>query len=277
MDLVAVGQAAVMGVVEGLTEFLPVSSTGHLIAVGRLIGFEGVKGDAFAQMFEIVIQLGAILAVCWYFRARLWKLVRGIASGEEAERRFALALLVAFIPTAVIALALHRVVEAHLMRPEVVAATLALGGFAILWIERRVVQPIHHQADNLPWRVQIGIGLCQSLAAVLPGTSRSGATIMGSLLMGVDRRAATEFSFFLAIPTMFAATGYDLLKHRHDLTGDGLELIVVGFVVSFVVALAVVAWLLRFVAGHTFVAFGWYRILAGLILAGWCAWSAFGG
>lgn len=278
MDAVLALKTVIMGVVEGLTEFLPISSTGHLIVAGRAIGFEESLNQALgpdlgpkaASAFEIIIQLGAILAVCWYFRRRIATTLGTVS--EEPTRRFILSLLVAFLPAAVIGFAIHRHLET-LLRPEVVAATTIIGGILIILIERRRAEPRFTSANDLPLRIALIIGFCQCLA-MIPGTSRSGATIMGALLLGVSRVAATEFSFFLAIPTMMAATALQLVKHRHDLTHQSLLIIAIGFVVSFIVALGVVHWLLKFVSSHRFTAFGWYRIVAGcvlvgLILAGW--------
>jgi undecaprenyl-diphosphatase len=195
------------------------------------------------------------------FRQRVWAIVSTLHS-SAVSRTFTLKLAVAFIPAGIIGFTTHKFVEKYLMNTGTVAAMLAIGGLAIILIERRKQQePRHLDAMNLPWKTAIAIGCCQCLSLMLPGTSRAAATILGGLLLGLNRRAATEFSFFLAIPTMFAATSYSLLKHR-----DGL--VVIGFIVSFIVAWVVIAWLLRFVATHTFTAFGWYRIAAGLILAG---------
>ncbi len=269
MDLIDAFKAVVMGVVEGLTEFLPISSTGHLIVTSDLIGFmHGPADKPFRDLFEIVIQLGAILAVVVLFRQRIWGVLSTLHT-SAASRTFALKLAVAFVPAGIVGLATHKYVEAHLMNTGVVATVLALGGLAIILIERRKQQqPRYLDAMELPWGTTIAIGCCQCLSIMLPGTSRAAATILGGMLLGLERKAATEFSFFLAIPTMFAATGYSLLKHREGLHDPRMSLLVIGFVVSFVVAWFVIAWLLRFVAHHTFTAFGWYRIVAGLVLAG---------
>lgn len=269
MDLVLAAKAALMGLIEGLTEFIPVSSTGHLIAAGELIGFMPDQHEA-RQLFEVVIQFGAILAVVALFRERLWRMVVALPS-DPAARLFVLKLIVGFIPAGVIGLLAHGYVEKHLMTAPVVAAVLAVGGLAIILIERRTPRPVlHSDAMDLPWRTVIAIGCCQCLAIVLPGTSRSAATILGAMMLGVERKAATEFSFFLALPTLSAASGYSLLKHHHALSETGWSALAIGFVVSFVVAWVVIAWLLRFVASHTFTAFGWYRIGAGLVLAALC-------
>jgi undecaprenyl-diphosphatase len=270
MDVVVAGKAVVMGVVEGITEFLPISSTGHLIATGQLIGFfPGAAGKEFAGLFEVVIQLGAILAVVGLYRVKLRALIAGLIAGEPGARSAALGLVVAFIPTAVVGLLANRFVEEHLFNTGVVAAMLALGGLAILVVERWHPQARHLDGQRLPLATAFGIGCWQCVAAVLPGTSRSAATILGAMLMGVERKAATDFSFLLAIPTMAAASGYKLLKHREVLAAnhDLIGILAIGFVVSFIVAWVAVAWLLRYIATHTFAAFGWYRIGAAVALA----------
>jgi undecaprenyl-diphosphatase len=259
MDLLTAAKAIAMGIVEGLTEFIPVSSTGHLIVAGELLNFEHAR-----EAFEIVIQLGAILAVCWSYRQRLWQVAKTLPS-EAASRRFVGSLFLAFLPFALVGYLLSDHIE-HLMTPLVVANSLAVGGLIILLIERNRHRNQHVDAMNLPLKTALGIGCCQ-LFALIPGVSRSGATIMGALLIGVERRAATEFSFFLAIPTMFAASGYALVKHRHELDGGNAAVLALGFVVSFIVALAVISWLIRFVSTRDFRAFGWYRLFAGLALA----------
>jgi undecaprenyl-diphosphatase len=266
MDLVGAGKAVILGIVEGLTEFIPVSSTGHLIVAGDLLDFHHS-----GKMFEIVIQLGAILAVCWRYRARLWSTVARLPT-DPAARSFALSLVVAFLPFAAVGFLLRHQVE-ELMRPIVVANALVVGGFLILAIERMSHRSQHADAQALPLRTALGIGLFQ-LCALVPGISRAGATIMGALIIGVERKAATEFSFFLAIPTMFAATGYSLIMHREELSADNVAILMVGFVVSFIVALAVITWLVRFVSTHDFRAFGWYRLFAGAAVLGmiWLHW-----
>ena len=202
------------------------------------------------------------------FRQRVWRVVSTLHS-DASSREFVAKLAVAFIPAGIIGYTTHSFVEKYLMNTGVVAATLAVGGIAIILIERRKPKPaVYQDAMTLPWGIAIGIGSCQCLSLLLPGTSRAAATILGGLLFGLDRRAATEFSFFLAIPTMFAATGSSLLKQRDTLHEAPLDILVIGFVVSFIVAWVVIAWLIRFVSTHTFTAFGWYRIAAGLILAG---------
>jgi len=265
MDLLLVAKAAFLGVIEGLTEFLPVSSTGHLIVASEAIGFT----HPVRHVFEVVIQMGAILAVVWYFRARLFAKVRGIRH-DPACQRFWLNLVIAFLPFAVVGFLIGSKIRDLLFNPPVVAAALCLGGLAILVIERLPKRELHTQADLLPSKTAFFVGLCQILA-LIPGVSRSGATIMGGLCLNISRSAATEFSFFLSIPVLTTASIYDLIKHRHELSAEGYQLIAVGFVVSFVVALAVIHLLLRYVAQHSFVVFGWYRLVAGLALAGACA------
>ncbi len=258
--------AAILGLVEGLTEFLPVSSTGHLIVAASLLDYTGDR----AKLFEIVIQAGAILAVCWEFRRKLIGVAMGVFS-DRAAQRFAINLAVAFLPAAVLGLTFGRVIKAHLFAPVPVALAFIVGAFVILWAERR---QRHNPAtvkidsiDQMRWSDALKIGLAQALA-LIPGTSRSGATIIGGMLFGLSRPAATEFSFFLAIPTLLAATGYELVKNRDLLATGDVAMIGVGFVVAFVSALLVVRWLLRYVAHHDFVPFAWYRIAFGLVILG---------
>ena len=270
MDPVDAVKTVVMGVVEGITEFLPISSTGHLIVTGELIGFEaGPARKEFRDLFEVVIQLGAILAIVVLYRTRLLEIGRRLLRGDAVARGFLRNLLLAFIPAAVVGLALNKYVEAYLMNSATVAAVLAIGGLAIILVERRHPAPHLTDMQRLPARTAFLIGCFQCLAVVLPGTSRSAATILGGMLLGVERKAATDFSFILAIPVMAAATGYKLFKERAVLAAnhDHIAVLALGFVVSFVVAWAAVAWLLRYIASHTFTAFGWYRIGAGLVIA----------
>ena len=250
----------VLGLVEGATEFLPVSSTGHLILAGHAMGFVGARADAF----EIIIQLGAILAVVWEYRAFLLKTARdGITVPES--RRFILALFVAFLPAAIVGLATHHWITAHLFTPPVVIASFIAGGVVILAIERWRPAPRIDTVLQIGYGTALGIGIAQ-VFALIPGVSRSGATIMGALLLGVGRPAAAEFSFLLAIPVMFAATGLELWESRHLLTASDGLIFAVGFVVAFVSALFVVRWLIRFVSHRTFDVFAWYRIAFGLAL-----------
>jgi len=256
--------ALALGIVEGLTEFLPVSSTGHLIVAGSLLGYTGDQ----AKMFEIVIQAGAILAVCWEYRVRLWSVIRGLFSDVRAQR-FAVNLIVAFIPAATLGLAFGKAIKAHLFAPVPVACAFVAGAFVILWAERR--QKARPNAtridsvDEMRWPDALKIGLAQSLA-LIPGTSRSGATIIGGMLFGLSRTAATEFSFFLAIPTLFAATGYELLRNRQLLVAHDLPAFGIGFVAAFVSAFLCVRWLIRYVGHHNFIPFAWYRIAFGAII-----------
>lgn len=258
MDLVQVAKAAFLGVIEGLTEFLPVSSTGHLILLDDILQFAGPPG----KVFEIVIQLGAILAVCWVFRARLTEAALGMFS-EPAAFAFTRNIVLGFLPAMVIGYFAHGFIKSALFNPWVVSVTMVLGGFAILAIERMVTQPRHHEVAAIPGPVSLKIGLFQCVA-MIPGVSRSGATIMGAMLMRVDRRAAAEFSFFLAIPTMFAATVYDVYKNRAALdVNDGLT-IAIGFVAAFLSALVVVRTFVGFIGRHGFAPFAYYRIALGL-------------
>ncbi len=257
MDSQTLLGALFLGVVEGLTEFVPVSSTGHLILLVDLLGFDGPPG----RTFEIAVQFGAILAICWIYRAKLFGVALGVIS-EPADRRFALNVALAFLPAMVLGFTLHGFIKNVLFDPWVVSIALIAGGVAILWIERNLPVPVHREIDAMtPW-LAFKIGCCQVLA-MIPGVSRSGATIMGALLMRVERKTATEFSFFLAIPTMLGATVYDLYKNRANLTLDDIHIIGVGFAAAFVAAMLVVRWVVKFVQTHGFAPFGWYRIAIG--------------
>jgi len=252
--------AVLMGIVEGFTEFIPVSSTGHLILLGALIDFRGPPG----KTFEIVIQLGAVAAVCWHYRTRILAMARALIAGGP-DRRLALNVLAALLPALAIGALAYPLVRA-LQTPLVVAAALILGALAIFWIERHAPAPRHLTPETLTLRTALLIGLCQTVA-MIPGVSRSGATIMGAMLLGVERRAATEFSFFLLAPTMVAAATFSLWKNRHDLVFDDLTLIAVGFVAAFLAALVVVRGLIAFIGRHGFAPFAWYRlVLGGMIL-----------
>jgi len=262
MDLLEFWRAALMGLVEGLTEFLPVSSTGHLILLSDFLGFEG-PGN---HLFEIVIQLGAILAVCWLYWGRLFGVVKTLFS-ERRSQVFTRNLLLAFLPSMVIGAMAYGTIKAHLMNSTVVAVMLIVGGVAILVIERMVKHPRYHDIEEMPAATAFKIGLFQCVS-MIPGVSRAGATIMGALLVGVERKAAAEFSFFLAIPTMVAATVYDLYKNRDALTPDGLEIIAVGFIVAFFSALVVVKLFIGFVSRYGFAPFAWYRIVIGALMLG---------
>jgi undecaprenyl-diphosphatase len=261
MELLLLLKAVALGVVEGLTEFLPVSSTGHLIIVGDFIDFTGEN----AKVFEIVIQLGAILGVAWDYRTRLTRAVVHIQ--EKVEQRFVLNLFVAFLPAAIIGLLFHHQIKEYLFNPKTVALALIAGGFVILIIERLPLKVRTTEVDSLSTTDAFRIGIAQTFA-LFPGVSRAGATIMGGLLTGLSRTAATEFSFFLAMPVMVAATGYEMAKNLHALKAGDLEVLAVGFAVSFISALVVVKLFLRYVAHHNFSAFAWYRIAFGtLVLA----------
>lgn len=246
------------------------SSTGHLIVAGSLLGYTGER----AKIFEIVIQAGAILAVCWEYRVKLISVARGVFT-EASAQRFVVNLFVAFLPAAILGLAFASAIKSHLFAAVPVASAFVVGAFIILWVERRWKRnpaPARIQSvDDVRWPDALKIGFAQALA-LIPGTSRSGATIIGGMLFGLSRVAATEFSFFLAIPTLFAATGYEFVKNRDLLATGDLSMIGVGFVVSFVSAFLVVRWLIRYVAHHDFVPFAWYRIAFGLLILG-TAWS----
>lgn len=249
--------ALILGAVEGLTEFLPISSTGHLIIVGDMLNFN----DERAKTFEIFIQLGAILSVVWHYRVKLWCVATTL--NDRPAQRFVLNLAIGFLPAAVVGLLLHRYIKAYLFNPTTVALALIIGGALILLIERRP-RPTH--VDTLERLAPIDafkVGLAQT-AALFPGISRAGATIMGGMVSGLSRPVATEFSFFLAIPTMFAATIFDLYSNRQFFAFDDLLLLVVGFVVAFITALIVIRAFLHYVARHNFVPFAYYRIVFGL-------------
>jgi undecaprenyl-diphosphatase len=260
MDIAALLSALAMGVLEGLTEFLPISSTGHLILLGSLIGFEGPPG----KVFEISIQLGAILAVVWYFRDTLLGLLAGMWQPGRA-RYYVINLMLAFLPAMVIGLTLHKTITEALFNPWVVSVTLILGGVAIILIERLRRAPTIHSVPEIGPLAALIVGFGQALA-MIPGTSRSGATIITALLLGVDRRTAAEFSFVLAIPTMLAASAYSLLKVHSEISADGLGQIAIGFVAAFVVALVTVRWVLSVIGRIGFTPFGWYRIGLGTLM-----------
>ena len=260
MDFALYFQAVILGVVEGLTEFLPISSTGHLIIAGQLIGFAGEK----AKVFEIVIQSGAMLAVIWEYRARFGHMLGGLRH-DPAARRFAVNLAVAFVPAALLGLAFAGTIKQHLFQAVPVAAAFILGGVIILWVERSPRRTTVEHVDDMTWKDALKVGLAQTFA-LIPGTSRSGATIIGGMLFGLSRRAATEFSFFLAVPTLVAAGAYDLYQHRALLDAGDLGVFSAGFIVSFISAFLCVRWLLRYIATHDFSAFAWYRIAFGVIV-----------
>jgi undecaprenyl-diphosphatase len=259
MDYILLLKAVLLGIVEGLTEFLPVSSTGHLIITGELLGFVGDR----AETFEIFIQLGAILGVVWLYRARIGKVVMGL--NERPQQHFAINLVIAFIPAAIVGLLAHDFIKAYLFNSTTVALALIVGGVLMLIIERVAPAPRVHDVDNLTYLDAFKVGLAQ-VCALFPGISRAGATIMGGLASGLSRTAATEFSFFLAMPTMTAATLFDLWKSRGFLHLSDAPLFLTGFAVSFISALIVVKLFLGYVAHHRFAAFAWYRIVFGAIV-----------
>lgn len=267
MDILLLVKAAIMGVVEGLTEFLPISSTGHLILAGALLGFEGEK----AKVFDIAIQTGAIFAVILVYWQKIRSTLVELPSSTQA-RRFVLNVFIGFLPAVVLALAFGKLIQAHLFTPLVVATTFILGGFVILWAERRPTTSIRvHSVDDMTAMDALKVGLAQCLAMV-PGTSRSGATIIGGMLLGLSRKAATDFSFFLAMPTLVGAGVYSLYKQRHLLSMADIPLFAVGLVFSFLSAWLCVRWLLRYISSNSFVPFAWYRIAFGIVVLV-TAWS----
>lgn len=257
-------KAMILGIVEGLTEFLPISSTGHLILASSLLGFAGDK----EKMFNVVIQTGAMFAVIWYYRQRIADTITGILSDRRAQR-FAMNVLIAFLPAAVLGLAFGGWIKDRLFHPVPVAVALIVGGFVILWVESRQRRGLAaarvHDVDSMTAGDALRLGIAQSFA-LIPGTSRSGATIIGGMMFGLSRRAATEFSFFLAIPTLVGAGIYDAWKYRDLLSTQDIPLFAVGTVFAFFSALACVHWLIRWVASHDFRVFAWYRIAFGLIV-----------
>lgn len=260
MPLPDIVKALILGVVEGLTEFLPISSTGHLILAGALLGFDDEK----AKVFEIVIQTGAVLAVLWEYRARFTKVLTGLGS-DPAARRFVANIAIAFLPAAVMGLLLGSHIKQLLFRPIVVALAFIVGAFVILWAERREHRVSIESVDDItPW-VALKIGFAQTLA-LIPGTSRSGATIIGGLFFGLSRTAAAEFSFFLAIPTLTAAAAYDALKNRALFAAGDIGIFAAGMVAAFGSAFLCVRWLLRYVSRHDFTPFAWYRIAFGVVV-----------
>ncbi|MBF8729943.1 undecaprenyl-diphosphate phosphatase [Pseudomonas guariconensis] len=272
MDFWSALQAIILGVVEGLTEFLPISSTGHQIIVADLIGFGGER----AMAFNIIIQLGAILAVVWEFRRKIFDVVLGLQSQPQA-RRFTANLLIAFFPAVVLGVLFADLIHEYLFNPITVAAALVVGGVIMLWAERRDHRIEVDHVDDMRWSHALKIGLVQCLA-MIPGTSRSGSTIIGGLLFGLSRKAATEFSFFLAMPTMVGAAVYSGYKYRDLFQPGDLPVFAIGFVVSFIFAMIAVRGLLKFIANHSYAAFAWYRIVFGLLILatwqfGWVNWA----
>ena len=275
MEILLAVKIIIMGVVEGLTEFLPISSTGHLILAGSLLNFTGEK----VKVFEIVIQAGAMLAVCWEYRVKIARVILDFRS-DIAARRFVVNLMVAFLPAVVLGLVFGKAVKAHLFKPIPVALAFILGAFIIIVVEKRQRRVMYSRVDSVDDMSVVDalkVGLAQCFA-LIPGTSRSGATIIGAMAFGLSRRAATEFSFFLAIPTLFGATVYSLYKERALLSAADLPMFGVGALSAFISAFFCVRWLLRYISSHDFMIFAWYRIVFGGIvlvtaLTGWVQWA----
>ncbi len=273
MDVVLLVKAAIMGIVEGLTEFLPISSTGHLILAGALLGFDDEK----AKVFDIAIQTGAILAVIIVYWQKIRSTVVSLPSDREAQR-FALNVAVAFFPAVVLGLLFGKAIQQNLFTPVVVATTFILGGFVILWAEGRRHPKVRIQeVEEMRWTDALKLGLVQCFA-LIPGTSRSGATIIGGMLLGLSRKAATDFSFYLAIPTLIGAGAYSLYKERGQLGAEDIPMFAVGLLFSFLSAWLCVRWLLRYISTHDFKPFAWYRIAFGLVVlltwwTGWVQWT----
>jgi undecaprenyl-diphosphatase len=253
-------KALLLGIVEGLTEFLPISSTGHLIITAQLLDFNDPKG----KVFEMVIQTGAMLAIIWEYRARFGRVASGLIA-DPAARRFVLNLLIAFLPAAVLGLTFGSMIKTHLFHAVPVAVAFILGGIVILWVERGSRRVRLESVDDMTWKDALAVGFAQAVA-LIPGTSRSGATIIGGMLFGLSRRAATEFSFFLAVPTLIAAGAYDLFKNRALFDVGDVGWFSIGFIASFVSAFLCVRWLLRYIATHDFRVFAWYRIVFGIVV-----------
>ena len=273
MDFWTAMQALILGIVEGLTEFLPISSTGHQIIVADLIGFGGER----AMAFNIIIQLGAILAVVWEFRRKIFEVVTGLPTQRNAQR-FTLNLLIAFLPAVVLGVIFADKIHEYLFNPITVAVALVVGGIVMLWAEQREHEIRVHHVDELRWSDALKVGLAQCLA-MIPGTSRSGSTIIGGLLFGLSRKTATEFSFFLAMPTMVGAAVYSGYKYRDLFQPADFPVFALGFVVSFIFAMIAVRGLLKFIANHSYAVFAWYRIGFGLLILatwqfGWIDWSS---
>ncbi|WP_326428402.1 undecaprenyl-diphosphate phosphatase [Stutzerimonas frequens] len=262
MDLWIAVQALILGVVEGITEFLPVSSTGHQIIVADLIGFGGER----ALAFNIIIQLGAILAVIWEYRRKIIDVVVGLPRERQAQK-FTANLLVAFMPAVVLGVAFADLIHEYLFNPITVATALVIGGIVMLWAERREHAIRAETVDDMTWKLALKVGFAQCLALV-PGTSRSGSTIIGGLLFGLSRKAATEFSFFLAMPTMVGAAVYSGYKYRELFQPGDFAVFAIGFVTSFIFAMLAVRALLKFIGNHSYAAFAWYRIGFGLLILG---------
>ncbi|WP_025809029.1 undecaprenyl-diphosphate phosphatase [Pseudomonas chlororaphis] len=273
MELWTAVQALILGIVEGLTEFLPISSTGHQIIVADLLNFGGER----AMAFNIIIQLGAILAVVWEFRRKILDVVTGLPTQRNAQR-FTINLLIAFMPAVVLGVIFADLIHEYLFNPITVATALVAGGVVMLWAERRKHEIHANTVDEINWKDALKVGFAQCLA-MIPGTSRSGSTIIGGLLFGLSRKTATEFSFFLAMPTMVGAAVYSGYKYRNLFQPDDLPVFAVGFITSFIFAMIAVRGLLKFIANHSYAAFAWYRIAFGLVILatwqfGWVDWTA---
>jgi undecaprenyl-diphosphatase len=273
MDFLLLFKAAIMGLVEGITEFLPISSTGHLILAGQLLDFWTLEKR---DMFAVAVQIGAIAAVIYEYWGKLWGALIGAFTGQEQGRRLSINLIVASIPIVIIGLTFGDVVKEYLFNAITVAIALIIGGFIILWAERRQHDIVTHEVDDLSFKQATLIGLIQCLA-LFPGTSRSGSTIIGSLFLGISRKAAAEFSFFLGIPVLMGAGLLDMYKMRHDLHSNDFGVLAVGIVVAFISALIVIRALIRYVSKHDFTVFAYYRIGFGLIIlatwwTGWVHW-----
>ncbi|HWW06137.1 undecaprenyl-diphosphate phosphatase [Collimonas sp.] len=280
MDIILALKVLIMGLVEGFTEFLPISSTGHLILAGSLLNFTADITREKAEVFEIAIQAGAIFAVCWEYRARIAAVWRGLPDDARA-RKLVVNLIIAFVPAAILGLLFSKMIKEKLFAPLPVAIALIIGGFIILWVERRNNNGNRvarvESVDDMSALDALKIGIAQAFA-LIPGTSRSGATIIGGMMFGLSRKAATEFSFFLAIPTLFAATIYSLYKDRALLSAADIPLFSIGTVAAFVSAFLCVRWLLRYISSHDFTVFAWYRIVFGLVVivtgyTGWVDWT----
>ncbi|AZD79534.1 Undecaprenyl-diphosphatase [Pseudomonas chlororaphis subsp. aurantiaca] len=273
MELWTAVQALILGIVEGLTEFLPISSTGHQIIVADLLNFGGER----AMAFNIIIQLGAILAVVWEFRRKILDVVTGLPTQRNAQR-FTINLLIAFLPAVVLGVIFADLIHEYLFNPITVATALVVGGVVMLWAERRQHEIHANSVDEISWKDALKVGFAQCLA-MIPGTSRSGSTIIGGLLFGLSRKTATEFSFFLAMPTMVGAAVYSGYKYRNLFQPDDLPVFAIGFITSFIFAMIAVRGLLKFIANHSYAAFAWYRIAFGLVILatwqfGWVDWTA---
>jgi undecaprenyl-diphosphatase len=276
MDIILAIKAIIMGLVEGFTEFLPISSTGHLILAGSLLNFTGEK----VKVFEIAIQAGAILAVMWEYRKRIGTVLGGLTK-DPKQQKFVINLIVAFLPAAILGLLFSKKIKEHLFAPVPVALAFIVGGFVILWVENRNKQRPGaariESVDEMTIMDAFKIGCAQAFA-LIPGTSRSGATIIGGMLFGLSRKAATEFSFFLAIPTLLAATVYSVYKERALLSAADLPLFGIGGIAAFISAFLCVRWLLRYISSHDFTVFAWYRIVFGIVVIasahyGWVVWA----